>query len=805
MFNNYLKSALRFLFKNKGYTILNISGLIVGISFSCMLFKYVSYELSFDKFHNKADRTYRVMTIDSSDPTTTARYNVTAVPVGPELVKALPEIENSVRLYRFMGQVVFNINGENFMERDWYMADSTIFGVFDYEFLYGDKATALNQPSSIVVSEASAIQYFGKTDIVGQLIERSNLGPLKVTGVFKTPPVNSHLFFNVLISNAYNEPFWKERLNDWTFNLKTPIVAYTYVVLNNQQSRASITDKLASFERTHFGTAQPNIKLQLQPLTDIYLHSDDVKEEHKITRYGNMSYIYIFSSMGLLLMLLVSVNYINLTTTKAISRAREIGVRKVAGAQRRQLVIQYMIESLCITQAAMLISIGVMDLVYPFFNQITGRDFDINLSTITEYLPALLIVSATIGIAAGCYPALYLAGLKPVASLRGKGVTPGSNATLRQVLVVTQFALSITMIISTLVVGKQMNFIQSTDLGFRKNNMMVIDINSGVVRTKFETLKAEYMKIPGVTNVATSSRVPGEWKNIAQIYAQANGSVDSLNMYFMGFDEDMLDTYQFRLTDGRYFTKTSKDDSTHVLLNQQAVKALALNDPVGKQITLRTGDGNLTVTVIGVLEDFNFQSLHSRIQPMVIGAWNNPIQSIDYFTVRFSGDLQATVDAATAVHNQFDLRSPIEFHFLDEQLQTFYDSERRASMIFQMGAAVSIFVACLGVSGLAAYNIQRRVKEIGIRKILGASPSGIFVLLSSTFIKQILIAFLIAIPVAYVVMSEWLEAFQYRIALSLGIFLIAGAGSVIIALITISFRTLTATRSNPVDSLRQGE
>ncbi|MEJ1241697.1 ABC transporter permease [Chryseolinea sp. T2] len=805
MLNNYLKSAIRFLFKNKGYTLLNLSGLIVGISFSCMLFKYVSYELSFDKFHEKADRTYRVMTIDNSDKTSPARYNVTAVPVGPELAKTFPEIEKSARLYRFMGQVVFNINGENFMERDWYMADSTIFDIFDYEFLHGDKSTALTQPSSIVISEAAAIQYFGETNVVGQMIEKTNLGPLKVTGVLKTPPVNSHLFFNVLVSTSYNEPFWKEILNDWTFDLKTPIVAYTYVVVNDRISSASLTNKLSTFERTHFGASQQNINLQLQPLSDIYLHSDDVKEEHKITRYGNMSYIYIFSSMGVLLMLLVSVNYINLTTTRAISRAREIGVRKVAGAQRRQLIFQYMTESLCITQAAMLISIGVMDLSYPFFNQITGRDFDISLSTITEYLPALIIVSAAIGLVAGCYPALYLSGLKPVASLRGNGVTPGSNGTLRQVLVVTQFALSITMIISTLVVGRQMNFIQSKDLGFRKDNMMVVDINSANVRSKFETMKAEYLKIPGVTNVATSSRVPGEWKNIAQIYAQTNNAVDSLNMYFMGFDEDMLDTYHFRLTDGRFFTKASREDSTHVLLNQEAAKALSLNDPIGKQVTLRTPDGNLNVTIIGVLENFNFQSLHARIQPMMIGAWNNPVQSIDYFTLRFSGDVTSTVEAATTVHNQFDLRTPIEFHFLDEQLQTFYDNERRASMIFQMGAAVSIFVACLGLSGLAAYNIQRRVKEMGIRKILGASPSQIFILLSSTFMKQILVAFLIAIPVAYIVMNKWLEAFQYRIGITVGVFLVAGASALTIALLTISFRTLVATRTNPVDTLRHGE
>ncbi|HTF17374.1 MAG TPA: ABC transporter permease [Chryseolinea sp.] len=805
MLNNYLKTAIRFLFKNKGYALLNISGLIIGISFSCMLYTYVKYELSFDSFHHKSDRTFRVMTIDASDVTAPARYNVAPIPVGPELVKNFPEAETAARLYRFIGQVVFNINGENFMERDWYMTDSAFFDVFDYEFLHGDRASALRQPSSIVLSEAAARQYFGATDVVGRILDRTNLGPLKVTGVFKNPPVNTHLYFNVLVSTAYTEPFWKNQLDNWAFDMESSIVSYTYVVLKSKESLAAVTDKLPAFERLHFGTSQPNVKIELQPLRDIYLHSADVSEQHKITRSGSLSYIYIFSSMAVFLVLIVSVNYVNLATTRAMSRSREIGVRKVAGAKRRQLIAQYLTESFAITAVAMLISLGVMDVAFPYFNQITGRDFDLRLATITEYLPGLITISAVIGLGAGSYPALYLAGLKPVLSLRGKAVATGSQGSLRQVLVITQFALSILMIISTIVVGRQMNYIQTKDLGFLRDNLMVIDINSGNVREKFETVKNEYLKIQGVSHVATSSRVPGEWKNITQLYARSENAVDSLNLYFMGFDEDMLDTYRFRLSEGRFFNKNTRSDSTSVLLNRTAVKALSLTEPIGKQISLRSPDGMVRATVIGVLEDFNFQSLHARIEPIAIAAWNNPIQSIDYFTLKFSGDATKIVEKATSVHERFDERSPIEFHFLDQQLQTFYDAEKRASMIFQMGAFLSIFVACLGLSGLAAYNIQRRMKELGIRKILGANSSQLFVLLSTSFMRQILIAFVIAAPLAWFSMREWLEAFQYRVSLGIGVFLISGIVAFLVALVTISIRTVIATRTNPVNTLRNND
>jgi putative ABC transport system permease protein len=335
---------------------------------------------------------------------------------------------------------------------------------------------------------------------------------------------------------------------------------------------------------------------------------------------------------------------------------------------------------------------------------------------------------------------------------------------------------------------------------------MVIDINSGNVRSQFRALKNEYANIPGVKNVAVSTRVPGEWKNIAELYVNSPsspaGSPDSTKSYFMGFDEDMLSTYRLKLKQGRNFSE-GRNDSTNILLNESAVKVLGLTEPLGAFVKIQTQDGDLTTTVIGVVHDFNFQSLHQKVAPIIIGSWNSPFQYIDYFTLKISGDVSQVVEAATRVHEKFDQRTPIEYHFLDQQLETFYAAEKRTGMIFRMGGALCIFVACLGLFGLATYNIQRRTKELGIRKVLGASGLNLFLLLSSSFVQQVLIAFIIATPLAWYIMKEWLKVFEYKITLHAGIFLLAGIVAMLIALLTVSYRTLKAVRGNPVNALRQ--
>lgn len=800
MIRNYLKMAWRTLSRNKVFAFINILGLVIGISFSCMLYVYVNNELSYDTFHTKSERIFRVVTLDQRDAQNIRQYGVTVPPMGQELVSNYTEVAEMVRLHRFVGQVVFEINGQNFQERNWYTTDPNFFEFFDFTFVSGDPATALKDPHSLILTESMAKKYFGARNAVGEVIEKTSFGAVKVTGVIRDIPDNSHLQFDMLFSQVLTDDRWSEYLNSWD-----SFEAFTYVILHEGASIGALRSKMPSLVNERFSRFDGGITIDFQPMTDIYLDSEHISNGAE-AGHGQMSYIYIFSSMGIFLLLIACVNYVNLATSKALVRSREVGVRKVVGAKRGQLITQFLTESFLITLIAAALSLVVMDLFFPYFNRITGKAFDIARESLLMYVPPLLIIALIIGFLSGLYPAFYMARLKPVTSLRGREVAGKRKIDLRKGLVVSQFVISIVMIVCTLVIGRQLNFIQTADIGFNKEQLMVIDINSGDVRNQFRAIKNEYASIPGIQHVAVSTRVPGEWKNIAELYVSSPGSppgLDSMKTYFMGFDEDMLATYDLELESGRYFASGSETDSTNILLNESAVKALGLVQPIGAVVRMKQDGRALDATVIGVIKDFNFQSLHQRIAPIVIGSWNSPFGYIDYFTLKISGNVQEAIARATKVHEKFDQRTPIEYHFLDAQMEAFYVAENRAGMIFRWGGVLSIAVACLGLFGLASYNIQRRTKELGIRKVLGASGFNLFLLLSSSFAKQVGIAFLIAAPLAWYMMREWLKAFEYKVSLHAGIFILAGMVALIIALATVSYRTLKAVRENPVNSLRQ--
>ncbi len=799
MVKSYLKFAYRSLTRNKTYAIINVMGLVIGISFSCMLYIYVNHELSYDTFHKKSDRIFRAIVTDKRAPDNPRSYGVTVPALGKELVDNFPEVEEMVRLHRFTGQVVFELNGQNFQERNWYTADPNFFSIFDIEFVGGDEATALKEPNSLVLTQSMAVKFFGNQDPIGQMIDKCSFGAVKVTGVIKDHPNNSHLQFDMLFSSVRSDDAWMTYLNSWD-----DFGAYTYIVLKDKNSIDGLKAKMPDLQKKNLPKYGDALAFDFQHIEDIYLGSEAI-EEGTESAHGERTYIYIFSTMGIFLLMIACINYINLATSRALARSREVGVRKVVGAFKSQLIVQFLSESFTITLISMVLSIGVMDMVFPYFNQITGKNFDINFQSLWMYLPPLFIIALLVGFISGIYPAIYLAKLKPVSSLKGGEFNERGAMSFRKALVVFQFALTIVMLVSTIVIGRQLNFIQNTDIGFDKNQLVVVDINSGNVRQQFQSMKNEYANIPGVSHVAVSSRVPGEWKNIQERYIWGSGTPDgisdSVKVYYMGFDEDMAETYQLKIADGRYFSAIT--DSTSVLLNESAVIALGLSNPLGSLIRFNTDKGEFRATVIGVLEDFNFQSLHQKIAPIVIGTWNNPLQYIDYFTLKISGDTEKIIAGITEVHEKFDERTPIEYHFLDQQLASFYVAEKRVGMIFRMGGALSIFVACLGLFGLATYNIERRTKELGIRKVLGASELNLFILLSSTFTRQVGIAYLIAAPAAYFIMNKWLDIFEYKISLHAGIFLVSGAIALFIALATVSYRTLKAAFASPIHSLRQ--
>jgi len=802
MIKNFIKVAIRSLQRNKGYTVINILGLALGIAFSCIMYIYVANELSFDELHTKSERIYRPILIDKRVPDQIRKYAVNPPPLVAAMINEFPEVTNGVNLHRFTGQVVFEINGQKQQERNWYTTDSTFFDVFDFKFIYGDRATALDQPFSLVLTQEMSERFYGNQNPIGKILEMSGYGPVTITGVVENIPENSHLTFNMLFSEILNDDDWKSYLINWR-----AFGANSYFVLQEGADVSALTSKIEDFKNKYFGDFGAFFDLEFQGVENVYFESEDIEAGVEQT-HGYLPYLYIFGSMGIFLLLIAAINYINLATSKAVFRAKEISIRKVVGAYKAQLVFQFLTESFIVTSISFVLAIGIIDLSLPFFNQLIDKSFDLNFNNLQDYLLPLFIISLMIALLSGSYPAFYLAKLQPVKNLKGDEVGSKQSVLFRKSLVTFQFILTIVMLVSTLIIGKQLTFIQEKDMGFNKDNLLVIDINSRNVRQQFQTMKNEFLAIPGVESVGVSSRVPGEWKNISQHYVQTSYTnrevIDSVQTYLMGFDEGMIETYHFKLKSGSYFQSNSAIDSTRILLNEAAVTAFGLSDPIGSVIRIPMGRGRIfNATVIGVFEDFNFQSLHQKIAPMIIGAWNNPLSTIDYFSLKVTGDMTTVIERASEVHNKFDQNSPIEFHFLDKQLQVFYASEERVGKFFYMSSFLSIFIACLGLLGLASFTVEKRKKEIGIRKVLGASEVKMFLLLSSSLGKQILVAFVIASPIAYFMMENWLTAFEYRVGTSIENFLIAGIIAILLALLTISYHALKAIHSNPIESLRR--
>ncbi|MEO1053078.1 MAG: ABC transporter permease [Bacteroidota bacterium] len=799
MIRNYLKIAIRNISRHKGYSLINILGLTIGISCACLLFLFIRNETNFDKFHGKAQRMYRVVEVDDNDAERTRYYGMTAPPLGKALVEEYPEVVESHNMYQFTGHVNFVKDGIRYAERKWFYVESNFFEVFDFELVKGDKATALADPSSIVLSESAAEKYFGDEDPIGKTLTEVQMGDndLTVTGVVKNSRDDSHLDFDVLIAGARTDDSWvayQDRWDRWG--------AYTYVVLEDKADIVQLNAKIPDFVERHWGDLSFNRSFYLQPVTDIYFHANDV-EFTNTNRKGDIFYVYLFAAIGIFLLAIASINYMNLATARSMQRAKEIGLRKVSGAFRTQLIFQFLSESILIALIAFVLSVGLVDISLPYFNDITGKNFDFNFQTIGDFLVILFAIAVIIGIISGSYPAFYLSRLRPSQTLKGELKLGKGNVWLRQGLVITQFSLSTIMIISTLAVYKQMNYISDKRMGFDKENMLVVDINDRNVRRSFETMKIEFLKVPGVTKVAASSRVPGEWKNINEVILkpESANSQDSLQSHFMCFDEHMLDTYKMSLTLGDNFSGILATDSTNILLNETAASTLGWDNPIGRSIYLNRVPYPLTV--IGVVKDFHFQSLHQEVAPLMIGFWSNPVRPIDYFSLKIeSNDIQATMAAVTDVHEQFDETTPMEYHFLDEQIDLFYKSDTTAGRLFGIGAVLTIFIACLGLFGLAAFVIQKRTKEISVRKVLGATVSNLFFTLSKTFIIQVLVAFVIAVPVAYFLMNSWLNYFAYKVSLGVDIFLMAGLSALILTIITISYRAIKAALLNPADTLK---
>ena len=514
-------------------------------------------------------------------------------------------------------------------------------------------------------------------------------------------------------------------------------------------------------------------------------------------------YVYLFSLIALFIVLIASINYMNLATARAMKRAKEVGLRKVVGARQNQLVGQFLGEAVLFTLLALIFALVIVEMVLPSFNALADKQLALNWVANGWLFGALLALVALVGIFSGSYPAFYLARLRPAFVLKSDLRAGAKAARLRQGLVVTQFALSIVMIVATTTARRQINFIREKNLGFNQDQLVVVDINSRNTRRNFQTIKNEMARIPTVTSVSASSRVPGEWKNLDQILVVGEGApaAETHTMFFICIDQEFLHTFEIELAAGRNLSEAMGTDTSAVLLNETAARALGWEDPAGREI--RAPEGGYRARVAGVVKDFHFQSLHEKIAPLVLGHWKNPVTAVDYFTARLkSSDMAQTLSALQKVHEQFDQTTPFEYNFLDDRLNDFYRTDLRVGKIFGAGAALTSIIACLGLLGLAAFIAEQRTKEIGVRKVLGASVASILVLLSKDFSKLILLATVLAAPIAYFGLQRWLQIFAYRIDVGPGLFVLAGGTALVIALLTVSFQALKAALANPVESLR---
>jgi putative ABC transport system permease protein len=812
MFKNHLKVAWRNIMRNKTFSLINIVGLTSGLCCFLLIALYIVDEATFDRFHENGDDIYRVVEQRSRPDGKESKLGSTAYQLSASAKRDFPEVKQAVRLVVLGRANVGTTENTSVFYEDFWISNADFLRSFSFKLLQGDRQTALSAPHSVVITEETALKFFNTTQVMGKSIkvDRDSV-PYQITGVLENFPINSQFSFNLLFSESSLEVagnFKQFANSDWASNN-----FYTYFLLNDGADPQAIETKINKLVAANRSPENGDkSSFILQPLKEVHFNSADI--EGTLGKQGNITYIYVFSIIALFVLLIACINYMNLTTALFSRRAKEIGVRKIAGASRSSLVGQFMAESFLMTGIAFALAYVLIKLLLPAFNTFTQKALNLGLGTDYRIWLGILVALVLVGGLSGLYPAMFQSRLKPLELFKSKLPVGRESISLRRFLVVFQFSVSIIMILATLVVYLQLQYINSKDMGFNKSQLMVIDINSGKVRQGAETIKNEFARLPQVTGVAVSSRVPGEWKTLPKVKVRQTNARDlaESDMFFLAVDDHFLPTFEIELLKGRNFTAGSIADSSSIILNETAARALGITEPSEQLIRMPAAEygGSIEALevpyqarVVGIVKDFNFQSLREPLAPMVLGYQNNPVHSIDYFTVRVEpGSVAATLEQLEAVLHQIDQNHLFEYHFLDNQWELFYQEDRIRETIFLIGAALAILIGCLGLFGLATFAAEQRRKEVGIRKVLGASVSSIVLMLSKDFLKLVLLAAIIAFPLGWYAMNEWLQDFAYRINLSWWIFGLAGLGALLIAFITVSFKTIKAALANPVNNLR---
>jgi putative ABC transport system permease protein len=803
MFRNYIKTAIRNIRRNKLYSVLNVAGLAIGVTCCLLILLYVQDELSYDRFHEKADRIFRVATIiDLKDRH--MNFASTAHVQGPMFKDEFPEIENYVRFNYYGSRRVIQYKDRSFTEEKFIWADNSIFEIFSFNLLKGNPESALVEPNTVVITEEMAEKYFGQEDPVGKNLRVHNETLYMVTGVMENIPMNSH--FRPDFFASFSTLDLKPTGNP-AEDLMSNIDYITFVLLREGTDYKELEGKFMGFVerilKPLLDAYEGEARYELDPLTRIYLHSE---RQGELEQTGDIAYIYLFSGIGLFILLLACLNFMNLSTARSANRAKEVGLRKDVGAQRRQLIKQFIGESMILTITAFVIALVLVTFTMPLFNSISGKTLTMEYFTKLQFVAGFFCLFVLVSFIGGSYPAFFLSAFRPVEVLQGRLRRGTKSSVLRVALVSLQFTVSIVLIIGTLMVDKQLNFVRNRKLGYNKDHVIALRIRNEETQKKYEAIKTELLRHPNIMSVTASSSLPLGRNSFSAHHAVGKPESELTMLFSQIVDEDFIDTYDIEIVKGRNFSKDFPTDRKEaVIINEAAVRKLGWQDnPLGQQIEVFMSlDKKKRFKVIGVAKDYHFESLHKEIEPLILYN-SNPFGDNYYrISMRTAPErIQETVAFVKSKWNEFDSQYPLEYVFLDEQYDELYRAEERLGRLFGYFTTLAIIIGCLGLFGLSAFSAEQRTKEIGIRKVLGATIPGVIVLLVREFTKWVLLAVVIAWPLGYYIMNKWLQNFAYRTSLEFGTFLLAAALALIISVITVVYQAARAAIANPIESLR---
>lgn len=787
MIKNLLKTAIRHIRKYVGYSILNIAGLALGISSALFLIIYVSDEVSYDRYHENADRIYRVSSkITETDDQFT--WNVAQIPMGPQVVQDYPEVQSFTRFIN-MPRALYKFEDKEYIEENFFYVDSTLFDIFTYKVIRGEVKSATRDPKKIVLTETVASRYFGSADPIGKTITAGD-NTFEVTGIIEDVPSNSHFRFDAVAARN-NLP---KQLGTWgNFGV------FTYLLLPRDLDVEAFETKIQGMYNAHMKTIfEPlkiNIEYILEPITRIHLYSTNPGEPEPT---GSITYVIIFGIVALLLVLIAAMNYMNLATARSTRRAREVGLRKVVGSRRGPLVAQFLSESVVLTIISLVISVVMLVVLLPKFNILAGKSFGLSILYNPVVIISIIVVILVVGIFGGSYPAFFLSSFSPVTVLKGE-ITQGSAGSLfRKVLVVIQFSISVAMIVCTLVVFRQLKYLKNMDQGFKQENVLALQLNQGMAR-KYPVLKLALMGNNDIKYVTSTNTPIGEGSGKVIFNMETDQGMAQRGINFAVVDHDFVDALGIKIINGRDFQQDMPSDTlTGVVVNETLANRLGWKDAIGKKVELGDG-GQINARVIGVMKDYHQTGMYNEIESLMLlyRERNNIIY------IKLSGN--NTEQAISFIENKWKEvfpDQPFTYTFLSERFNRQFEADEKRGLIFTMFTILAILIACLGLFGLASYMVEQRTKEVGIRKVFGANESVIIRLISRDFIVLVAISIIIAIPVAYYFMSNWLENYVYRTQIGVPLLLVAALLTVLLTFVTISFKAYQAAVMNPANSLR---